>query len=179
MKSLLFIAATLFFLSVSGQQNPAVTSKSLYSVHFVLPGVEMETGLSQNTTLDLRLGTGFGYASGMFRETAFGVYPNFTVQYRYYYNLAKRVKEEKDISYNSADYFALNGGLYGGDPLIGDLRMSHDISSVLALVWGLQRTYNGGFKLDFNLGGGLGFEDNGKSFFAPLMRIRLGWLLTK
>lgn len=75
--------------------------------------MEYEYGFTNSTTLDLRTGSGFAYRKGMFGE-GFGIYPIFNVQYRYYYNLEKRVNKGKNISSNSANYIALSGAIQSG-----------------------------------------------------------------
>lgn len=162
-------------LNVQSQTN---VEKKLFSVNVLLPGLEYETGLSNNTTLDLRAGTGFGVRGGSDRDTEFGVFLNTHAQYRYYYNFNKRFEKDKNTANNSANYLALNGSFDFGDPIIGDLELGSDFGGVIGPVWGLQRYYNSGFKLDLNLGAGYGFNNLGGSFLSPIIGLRLGWLLS-
>lgn len=135
-------------------------------------------GLTNATTLDLRLGTGFSYFENSYFGEDFGIYPIFNVQYRYYYNLGKRFDKGKNISDNSANYVALSGIVQSGKPIIGNIEYNADYFGVIGPVWGLQRYYNSGFKLDLNLGAGYGFDELGDSYFSPIIGIRLGWLLS-
>ena len=59
MKKLLFVVLAIIGFSVNAQSQTNV-EKSLFSVNFLLPGLEYELGLTNNTTLDLLAGTGFG-----------------------------------------------------------------------------------------------------------------------
>ena len=176
MKKLLLFSAFLLSFSILAQNKPG-TTENQFSVSFLLPGVEYETSLSNKTTVDLRAGTGFTFAMGKSIGTEFGVYPNFHTQYRYYYNFKKRAEKGKNIHNNSGNYFALSGGLYGGKPLVGEIEYQMDYGAEVGPVWGLQRVYGSGFKLDLHLGLGYSFNDLGESGFSSLISFRLGWLI--
>lgn len=175
-KTILFVLSILA-CSATAQEAP-VTTPNLFSVTILLPGLEYETALSEKTTLDFRVAMGFGYASGTYRETEFGIFPSFHAQYRYFYNFAKRIEKEKHIANNSGNYIALHTGLYSGNPIIGDLAYNADYMAEAGPVWGIQRVYNSGFKLDLHLGAGLGFNDLDETYLSPLIGFRLGWLLS-
>jgi hypothetical protein len=164
------------FLTINAQDQPSVED-GLFSVNILTPGLEYEYGLTNSTTLDLRAGSGFAYRKGTFEE-GFGVYPIFNVQYRHYYNLKKRLEKGKNISNNSGNYIALSGTVQAGKPIIGDLEYNEGYFGVIGPVWGLQRYYGAGFKLDLNLGGGYGFNESGSSFFSPIIGLRLGWRIS-
>ena len=167
----------LFSFCLSAQDQQANVSKSLLSAGIFLPGIEYETSLSKKTSLDVRLGTGFGYANGMARDEEWGIYLNFHSQYRYYYNFNRRLNKGRNTANNSANYFALNAGIFNGKPIIGDLETRADYSAEIGPVWGMQRIYNSGFKLDLHLGAGYAFNDLGESGLTPLIGFRLGWLI--
>lgn len=164
------------FFSSYAQDQPSV-EKGLFSVNILTPGLEYEYGLTNSTTLDLGAGSAFAYRKGWFGE-GFGIYPTFNVQYRHYYNLKKRLDKGKNISNNSANYIALSGAIQSGKPIIGNLAFNEGYFGVIGPVWGLQRYYGAGFKLDLNLGGGYGFNESGNSFFSPIIGLRLGWRIS-
>lgn len=182
MKNYFLVIFCLISISSFSQDTPSrpVVAESLFSVNFLVPAVEFEAGITPKTTLDLNFGIGFGLASGMYRDgTEFGFFPTFQAQYRYYYNLEKRLEQERKISDNNGNYFAGHVGLSSGKPVIGDLEYINNYSSTIGVVWGMQRIYDSGFKLNFNLGAGYGFNDLGDSYFSPLIGIQLGWLVTR
>ncbi|MGA9589316.1 MAG: hypothetical protein WBV11_05745, partial [Salegentibacter sp.] len=74
---------------------------------------------------------------------------------------------------------ALSGLVQSGKPVIGDLEYTADYFGVIGPVWGLQRYYGSGFKLDLNLGLGYGFDNLNSSYLSSMFSIRLGWLLRK
>ena len=176
MKKLLLLFAFLVSFSVKAQEQPT-TAKNLFSVSFLLPGLEYETAVSNNSTISLRLGTGFGYASGTYRETEFGIFLNVRGQYRYFYNLEKRLRKEKNISNNSGNYFGLHTAFSNGNPIIGEMETVADYSGLVGPVWGIQRVYNSSFKLNLLLGAGYGFNDLGGSGISPIIGLSLGWLI--
>ncbi|MGY5848949.1 hypothetical protein [Salegentibacter sp. F14] len=177
MKKTLLFCLCLFSLFSMRSQDQASVKDGLLSINILTPGLEYEYGLSASTTLDLRVGTGFAYQKNSFGE-GFGIYPIFNIQYRHYYNLAKRLEKGKEINNNSANYIALSGVVQAGKPIVGDLEYNEGFFGVIGPVWGLQRYYGSGFKLDLNLGAGYGFNESGESFFSPLIGLRLGWLLS-
>lgn len=172
----LFLCSFISFSSIA--QNNSEVSKSIFSVNFLIPSVELETRISRKTTLDLSGGIGFGLVSTPRDGTDVGFFPVFSTQYRYYYNLDKRLRKGKKVSENSGNYLAAVGEIMSGKPIIGDLEFVNDYSAVVGAVWGLQRYYNSGFKLDLNLGGGYGFNDIGASYLTPVIGFKLGWLIS-
>ncbi|PRX45265.1 DUF3575 domain-containing protein [Salegentibacter salegens] len=178
MKKLLLLSFCLFTFSSINAQDQASVEDGLLSINILTPGLEYEYGLTNSTTLDLRAGSAFGYRDNSYFGEDFGIYPTFNVQYRYYYNLEKRLNKGKNIKNNSANYIALSGSVQSGKPIIGDLEYSEGYFGTVGPVWGLQRYYGSGFKLDLNLGAGYGFNESGDSFLSLLIGIRLGWRLS-
>lgn len=169
----------LFFgvFNLNAQTAPEVAN-DLISINVLTPGLEYETGITDNSTLDFRFGLGFALVGGELRGgTDFGIFPNFSAQYRRYYNLAKRLEKGKNISRNSGNYLALHSSIYSGKPIFGDLEFESDYSVEVGPVWGLQRVYGKGFKLDLNLGAGFGFNEIGDTYISPLIGFRLGWVI--
>ena len=122
MKQILLCLSLFVGLTLNAQETT-----SQFSLNFLLPSVEYETAISENSTLDLNLGFGIGYHDSAYLDEAeYGVYPNFQAQYRYYYNLKKRLEKGKKISENSGNYIALSTNVSSGEPVIGDMRLSND-----------------------------------------------------
>ena len=175
MKKIYFLLCILFSLNLSAQETT-----NQFSLNFLIPSAEYEVALSENTSIDAIIGIGAGYhKSGFDDSSEFGIFPQFEAQYRWYYNFAKRQRKGKKVSENSANYIAAVGILAGGDPLIGDMELNNDYVGFVGPAWGLQRIYNGNFKLNLNLGMGLGFNDLGDQYLSPLIDIQLGFKLGK
>lgn len=142
-----------------------------------MPGLLYEKGVAKNSTLSIEAISGFNLRGCTGCETEFGVYPIFRGQYRYYYNMERRLDKDKNISGNSGNYI---GGLLlyqDGNPILGNL----ETNSVLAVgpVYGIQRTYRRGFFYRLETGVAY-FEDD--SFFdntgiTLILAARIGWVL--
>ncbi|MGA8853736.1 MAG: hypothetical protein WB492_06125 [Christiangramia sp.] len=155
------------------------TTNGQFSLNLLAPSAEYELAVSDKSTVDMNLGVGFAYHKSSYSGEAFGFYPGFEAQYRYYYNFHKRADKGKKTSENSANYIAGVASVTGGKPIIGDLHYRNDYGGFVGPSWGLQRIYNSGFKLNLNLGLGLGFNDVGDTYFTPLFGLQLGWLVAQ
>ncbi|GAA4317250.1 hypothetical protein GCM10023115_42640 [Pontixanthobacter gangjinensis] len=172
--------ALMLFLFFAGFAAQSQTTRNQFSLNFLIPSAEYEWAVSNNSTIDAMAGLGFGYHDAYYLdEPEYGVFPQFEVQYRYYYNFEKRLDKGKKVSENSANYIAAVGVLGIGDPVFGDMELEDDYTGFLGPAWGLQRVYNSNFKLNLNLGAGLGFNDSGDTYFSPLIDIQLGFKLGK
>ena len=150
-----------------------------FSLNFLAPSAEYEVSISSRSTIDLNLGIGFTYQYSSSLGEAYGIYPGFEGQYRYYYNFEKRADKGKKVSENSANYIAGVASITSSNPIIGDLEYENEFGAFIGPAWGMQRIYNSGFKLNLNLGLGMGFNDVGDTFFRPLFGFQLGWKIGK
>lgn len=158
----------------------AQETSNQFSLNFLMPSLEYETAISKNSTIDAIVGFGFGYHEASYLDKPeYGIYPQFQTQYRHYYNLKKRLERGKKTSENSGNYIALSANFSSGDPIIGDMRLNKDYSGFVGPLWGLQRVYNSNFKLNLNLGFGMGFNDREDPYFATQVGLQLGFKLGK
>jgi len=172
----IFIFFSLF-LGLSGFSQ--ISTNNQFSLNLLAPSAEYELAVSNNSTIDMNLGVGFAYHRSSYSGEAFGIFPGLEAQYRYYYNFAKRADEGKKTSENSANYIAGVASVTGGKPILGDLEYTNDYGVFVGPAWGLQRVYDSRFKLNLNLGVGLGFNDSGDTYFTPLFGFQLGWLVAQ
>ncbi|CAL67765.1 hypothetical protein [Christiangramia forsetii] len=176
MKHFLFVLALIASLNIFSQET---TTNNQFSLNLLAPSAEYEFSVSDRSTIDLNLGIGFTYQySSLFGE-AYGIYPGFEAQYRYYYNFEKRADKGKKTSENSANYITGIASVTSGNAIIGDLDYENDYGAFVGPAWGLQRVYESGFKLNLNLGLGLGFNDSGDTYVKPLFSFQLGWLVAQ
>lgn len=177
MKKILLSTFTFLFVSMNIH---AQETTNQFSLNFLMPSIEYETAISENSTIDSNLGFGFGYHDASYLDKPeYGVYPDFKIQYRHYYNLKKRLEKGKKISENSGNYIALSANVSSGEPIIGDMRLNNDFSGFVGPLWGFQRVYNSNFKLNLNLGFGMGFNDREDPYFATQIGLQLGFKLGK
>lgn len=175
MKKVLLCLSLFIGLTLNAQET-----SNQFSLNFLMPSVEYETAISENSTIDLNLGFGFGYHDASYLDEAeYGIYPDFQAQYRYYYNLKKRMQKDKKISENSGNYIALSANVSSGEPIIGDMRLNKDYSGFVGPVWGFQRVYKSNFKLNLNLGLGMGFNDREDPYLATHIGLQLGFKIGK
>lgn len=73
---------------------------------------------------------------------------------RYYYNINKRIKKDKNIEHNSANYFALQ--LSYVPDILTVTKNNINVVKTFGLVptYGLRRNISGGFNFDFEFGVG-------------------------
>ncbi|MEH6406876.1 MAG: DUF3575 domain-containing protein [Leeuwenhoekiella sp.] len=178
MKLLKCLAFLVFIFSVKCiAQNDRSVEKGLFKVNFLTPGLAYEIGLSDFSTLHLEAGSGFIISGGSNRNTDFSFFPYFQPEYRYYYNFKRRNRLEKNVTNNSANYFAGFSRISSGKALIGDRNYSSDYFTTYGVLYGLQRTYSSGFNLGFQLGAGVEFNDEWESNFGPQLGFSLGWVI--
>lgn len=176
MKRTIFLFAVFLATTLQAQDLPETSSQ--LSVNFMVPSLEWEKKTGTTSTLVLNLGTAFVYRKSTY-SSGYAVFPTLQAQYRKYYNFNKRLEKGKKISENSGNYITALVDITSGNPILGDLESMADYSVFLGPAWGLQRIYHSGFKLNLNLGIGYGFNDLGDSYFAPMVGLQLGWLLSK
>lgn len=176
MKKALLVVALVFSTALLAQETPETNTQ--FSGNLLIPSLEYEVSTGSKTSLDLMLGTGFAYRSTN-GESGYAIFPTVQAQYRFYYNFAKRLDKGKKVSENSGNYFTALADFTSGNPILGDLTSQADYAIFVGPAWGLQRVYNSGFKLNLNLGAGIGFNDLGHSYVSPLVGLQLGWLLWK
>ena len=173
----LFSIACIFLFSLNAISQD-ITTNNQFSLNLIFPSAEYEVGLSDHSTIDATVGVGFAYHKSVYSGEAYGIYPGLELQYRYYYNFDKRLDKGKKISENSGNYITGMASITSGDPILGDLEFASDYGGFVGPAWGLQRVYNSGFKLNLNLGLGMGFNEV-DTYFTPLFGIQLGWLIAQ
>lgn len=129
---------------------------------FLMPGVANEVRLGARTTLssDFQLNSvivGGGNNDGRL-YTSYYVNSVLSSGVRYYYNLEKRLRKEKSIRYNSANYLTVRAS-YFLPPFVKriDARaatITPEEGIGVQAMWGIQRTYRRNFYLNLALGVG-------------------------
>ena len=177
MKNMLFSALLISaFFSTYAQSDKNVENHQL-QIGLPMPSLLYEKGISKNTTLSIEAITGLAIRGCTDCETDFGVYPILRGQYRYYYNMGRRLEKKKNIAGNSGNYI---GGLLAhqsGTPILGNLENSSNII-IAGPVYGIQRTYRHGFF--YRLEGGVAFvEDDLTTGIGIILAARIGWVIRK
>jgi hypothetical protein len=183
MKKFLCVNAMLLFLSVSYSQlyqekgpKPKIVENTLFRFNLLSPGFDFELGLFKNQTILGGVGLGGTYYNEGY---TFGL--GINAQYRYYYNLDRRIKNDKIIGGNSGNYIGAARSIF-----FSQLRISTDIDGpkdfnigYYGLIYGIQRTYKKGFSFDISSGLGYYLGDGIPSGYGPILNLKFGWVLTK
>ena len=175
--SLLFALCVITFSSIHAQSHVNMV-KSLFKVNALLPGVSYELGVGKNTSLNFDAALLFTLNGGTGRDTEFGLYPAVGADFRYYYNMDRRIGKGKNILGNSGNYFAVVNQFYLGNAIVGDLDYNSNFYYNAAVVYGIQRMRPKGFYWGLSFGPGIfvdEFDVNGGLFLDT----KLGWVLGK
>ena len=168
------LKASAQFIEEKGPK-PKLIERSQLKFNLFSPGIDFEIGLFKNQSIYGGLGLGFAYYQEGY---AFGLALN--TEYRYYYNLGKRLQNNKVVAGNSGNYFAAARSIYF-DPLIFATNIPSDNFNIgyYGVLHGVQRTYENGFNFDISSGVGYYLGDGALSGFGPILNIKFGWVPTK
>lgn len=164
MPRLLYTSCTLlcvlFFTANSfAQDDDNADVTDVTKVTILNPGFSYEKKIGRNQTIYTQAFMNLSaLAEGDFYGTTdytFFLDPAFTAQYRYYYNLNKRMNNDRRTEMNSGNYVAaIYEGLFSRMPVSVSYseESNRRLISRMGVVWGLQRNYAKRFSLDLNIG---------------------------
>ena len=175
--SMLTLFALLLICNLSAQSDKNV-EKGLFKINALLPGISYELGAGKNTTFNFDVILGFALNGGSDRRTEFGLYPGVGAEFRYYYNMDRRLNKGKNISQNSGNYLSFANQLLGGTSIIGELDYVSNFYYNTGILYGFQRTYEKGFYFNIGFGPGV-FVDEYDSGAGLFLDARLGWVIRK
>ncbi|GIQ60679.1 DUF3575 domain-containing protein [Flavobacterium collinsii] len=179
-KKYLFLFLSFLIINVIQAQDEAPSvEKNQFKINMISPGFVYEHGFTAKNTLysEISLGVGYSYNS-FYNESNVYFSPLISEQFRHYYNLEKRTKKGKRTAHNSANFFALNAQYNFRTVSTNERYRERVPSTTLAVLWGLQRTYNRKFNMEFNLGPGINI-DKYDTEFVPVANFTLGWVIGK
>lgn len=165
---LLLLLSSSLFAQTETNENPAIQDNFGVQLGLIGGWVHYEKVLKNEFTLN----TSVGYAGGFMYSTANKTEYLFTsiinFEPRYYYNFHKREQKGKNVSYNSANFLAMD--LYfvpdwGSHSSRSDAKVNRSFSIIPK--WGFRRNIAGRLGFEFATGLGYSFNDiadNGLSF---------------
>jgi len=180
----LFVVVLLVTFSVGiNAQSAKNVEENQFKINFINPGVEYEMGVGTDQTLNLGLGLQFG-ASGGGGEFNYAFLPAINGQYRYYYNMDRRLNKGKRIDGNTGNYLAASGTLFTSDVIIGNVTSGSGTAGFVGPVYGIQRTYPKGlnYAMEFGLGLYFASDENFEAVetgFGPTVSFSIGWVIGK
>lgn len=184
MKKIIIISVLMLIFKAYSQEINKI-EKGLLKLNILMPSLEYELGISKKSTLNFGIGTVLLNENRPFSENKVGVLPKIEFDYRFYYNLDRRLNKEKRTENNSGNYFGLKTSYTLGSKSIGRFKYNHN-HLLGGVAYGMQRAYNSG--LYFNLEGGLALKRydvyDGKSVHggldtAILINAKFGWMFSK
>ncbi|MDC6404947.1 MULTISPECIES: hypothetical protein [Maribacter] len=184
MNKILFFLLVLVGLTVQSQSY-GVTEKGFGIVNLerhqfrfdlLSPGISYELGLFKNVSASG--GLGLGYAT---YEEGYAVGVTLHTRVRYYHNFNRRIRNNKNVSGNSGDYFgAARSIFFSQGRLASNIEGPDDFNlGVFGAVYGIQRTYPKGFNFNVELGAGYYRGDGVPNGYGPLVNFTFGWVATK
>ncbi|SEN91077.1 hypothetical protein SAMN05216436_1254 [bacterium A37T11] len=156
LRKFLFIAILVTFGIKSQGQETASPSlqKAQFIINIISPSFSYEARLGRKTSLALKAGVGFGvtYDSYDGGQIDGDFWPYLMADYRYYYNLDKRVIKGRSTSHNSGNFVALSA--WYSNQIPNPLSIGKEYAWSAGPVWGIQRTYwnRVNLKLAFGMG---------------------------
>ena len=167
---LLFLCKTQAQLSEGGWR-PVYLERHQLQLNLLFPGFTYEFGIMPNLTA----GAGIGLGLATPRE-GYSLAPSYLAFSRYYHNLKRRKGIGKNVSGNSGDYFALAFNHYFVEwELAGNLDNEGRDLIFLGGMYGIQRSYKGGFSFGVEVGAGHYFRNRIGNGIGPAFNFRIGW----
>lgn len=177
-----FVFTLLFALSIGAiAQTDKNVEQYQFKINAINPGVDYELAIGEDQTLNFGLGLQFA-ASGGGGEFYYAFVPAINAQYRYYYNIDRRLEKGKHIAGNSGNYLSASATMFTSDVIIGNVDSGSGTAGFLGPVYGIQRTYPKGFNYTMEFGFGLYFA-NDENFeavetgFGPTVSFSIGWVI--
>ena len=144
-------------------QNDAKTDiRDVTKLNFFDPGISYEKriGKLQSLAAQAFLSTSIyiGYSDALGNTSSINVYPALSLQYRYYYNAAKRNAKGKRTEMNSLNYVSTIAEVDFYNEDISSTEQNRRSLKVVGIAWGFQRNYPKRFSLDLSVGLGYVFS---------------------
>ena len=180
MKKVIIILISLIAIqNLQSQTKATVVKKIQFKIDILTPGLSLENGIGDYSTIYSELGTSLGaHKASNSNKPKFLISPYIKSQYRYYYNFEKRQNKGKNTFKNSGNFIAFSTSYYF-KPISNSIYLSTYDGITLAPVWGLQRTYNSGLNINFNTGLGYTISSNKSNGIVPIINFTIGWVIGK
>lgn len=171
--SLIILSIVFFIFQGYTQEN----TSSVFRINIINPGVEYELPVFNQSVVLFNVGIGYcesypnltTYSNGWL----YSISPFIDVQYRNYYNLEKRLNKQKNISYNSGNFWGVRL-LTRGKEFNSNFTRTSNIDFAFSPIWGIQRSYK---KINFlfDIGISYYFDDKGNDGISPTFEIGIGY----
>ncbi|OFX26381.1 MAG: hypothetical protein A2033_05370 [Bacteroidetes bacterium GWA2_31_9] len=180
MKTLLLFILFVLQVSIGFSKSDTIpkTSHRLFKVNVLYPGFEYEYGIGKLSTINFSTSLSFASIKEDKLNRAYFLNNILEIDFRQYYNLARRFNKRKNIKFNTADFISFNAiGI--GKSIIENIDYESYSGIEFAVSWGFQRTYWYVFNVSFNAGIGYYFLENGNEGYDFLVNYKIGFLIGK
>ena len=179
---LLFTFGLLSTLNYAQEKNDIGTEQVLH-VNFLNPAIELEIPTGQHSTFSSALGIGYGGAYPYLTSGGNGfiyiISPFADFQQKWFYNLNKRSKKNRNTENNSGNFVSIRF-ITRGNSIAENVNRTSDFDFAFGPTWGIQRKYGKNFHLLFDVGPQYYFDTNGNGNIWPIMlQLNLGFDLNK
>ena len=173
MRSMIIFLLVLLFATITcfSQEETDVTNVTKLTI--LSPGFSYEKSVRKQQTLKLEalmvFSAYFSWSSSFGNEAGVNFNPAFGIQYRHYYNAAKREGKGKRTAMNSLNYIgAVHQSMLVKRPWYDTVSSNskHRFLNTVGFVWGIQRNYYNRLSIDFNVGLGYVFGKDLSSYFG-------------
>lgn len=178
----LIVNLTLISGKLFSQSNDNSLTK-VSRINLLNPGFEYEFPVSKKSVLSANLGLGLGIPYKALDQTGRGngfvfmVEPFFDIEYKYLYNFNKRIEQNKNTKFNSANYFGMRFLTRGYTIADYNMYRPNNFDFAIVPVWGLQRSSS---KMYYLIDIGLGYTfDADNSGVVLLVQMSIGINLNK
>ena len=189
MKTLILISFSLILISAVSAQDiqykSTRTSKyspelsdELHKISILPLGYSYERKIADEFTFDAGIDFSFDVYypdDDIFDDNALVVNPTIHFEPRYYYNLERRYRRGRNVTFNSASYIGIYSELRM-NPLVEENNGYWPVYDRFKIgpVWGIQRNLGRRGYINFNLGYGLVIDEEGHADYYGFSRLTLG-----
>ncbi|AWG20055.1 hypothetical protein FFWV33_00225 [Flavobacterium faecale] len=174
----LVIYTIVFLFAKLGIAQTVKVSERLFKVNILSPGLGYEWGVGSNSTFNVDMNLSLGGVNDNNGQLKVLAVPFVRGQYRFYYNLDKRLDKGKSITGNSGGFVAPSISYYG-KPINDDFHISTLDGFTAGAVWGFQKTYKSGVNLGANAGLGYNISKNQNNSIVPILNFTVAWVILK
>jgi hypothetical protein len=183
LKKYTFFAVLLVSINCFSQSKEAAGITDVTKANFFSPGISYEKRVGKFQSLYAQASAALsGYLafsgdSGPGTRSGLYVDPALTLQYRYYYNSARRQAKGKRTEMNSLNYAGIifettfSTASLSADYLTEDKRRAINL---VGAAWGLQRNYKKRFSVGLNLGAGYIFAKTKAAITGQFVNKNIG-----
>lgn len=159
--SFVFLSASTTSQTIFRNDSTHTVTTLMLNIHAIEPALNFQYGFANRFSLVAQIGITGGVITS-FSNNQFNLFyylsPKAVGQFRYYYNVDRRVRQGKVTSRNSANFIGLHTS-YVFRPILKNFSDPYPSRFLIGPVWGVQRTSRGGVNFNFYTGPGISITE--------------------